>query len=144
MKNWMIISSICIVLLACAPHAEIIVTDSVPMDGDSLKESIGIEILGGIFSPLLEKGCNLPCEITQIFSTAEDGQSQIMLNLFQGDVSMASEAKHLGKYQITGIHPAPRGVPEVAITLRVEVGRFVLLAKEKGGGKDQLKWVIVE
>lgn len=86
-------------------------------DGRVLTESIGLETLGGVFTPLLECGCELPCRTTQNFSTAEDNQAEVTLSLYRGTSERAAENHHLGKFTITRIAPMPRGEP----TLRVEL-----------------------
>ena len=130
-----------ILLFGCSRPAEITVVSDTVADPESktLGKSIGIETLGGVFTPLLPSGCTLPCEVTQVFSTADDNQDQISITLLAGDVRLASEAQKLGKYQISGIAPAPRGAPQIAVTLRVSHQGLRLLATDKNGG-SQLAW----
>jgi molecular chaperone DnaK (HSP70) len=141
--NRLLISIACMMLSACTPYAEISVTNAVPVNSGTLAENIGIETLGGVLTPLLKSGCKLPCEATRTFSTADDNQAQIMINLFRGNAAMTAEAKHLGKYQVTGIGPAPRGTPKLAITLRAGSGGLVLRAGENGV-KGKLKWAKIQ
>lgn len=104
-----------------------------------LEKSVGIETLGGVFTALLPSGCTLPCEVTQVFSTAEDNQDRISITLLAGDARLASDAQKLGKYQITGIAPAPGGTPKIAVTFRVSHQGLILLASDRNEGR-QLAW----
>jgi molecular chaperone DnaK len=72
-------------------------------------EPIGIETLGGVFTPLLHKGCSVPCSSSQIFSTAEDGQSEILVHLYSGNEAMAKSNRDLARYSATGFPLKPRG-----------------------------------
>lgn len=96
-----------------------------------LIESIGIETLGGVFTPLLQRGCKVPCSITQVFSTAEDGQSQIKVFVFRGNAKLAKDASTLGVYEVRGIPSQLRGVPQVAITFSVNSNEISLNAVDK-------------
>lgn len=104
----------------------------------SLVESVGIETLGGVFTPLLEVGCALPCEVTNIFSTAADNQTEISVALVRGTKDLAAHNHSLGRFVVTGIPPAPRGEPQVAITLRAAQESISLAARELSGARVQL------
>lgn len=112
-----------LVLIARASYAEALVVERpTPAVSDSgvLSEDIGIETLGGVFTPLIVHGCRVPCTTTQMFSTAEDHQTEIKLFLFRGNSEMAKDAHLLGIYVIFEIPPLRRGEPQVAVTLTVE------------------------
>lgn len=87
----------------------------------TLREAIGIETLGGVFTPILEQGSQIPCSVSQAFSTAEDGQAQITIRLFRGNSDLVRSAHHLGAFQIGGIPPLPRGEPKVLVEFRVDM-----------------------
>jgi molecular chaperone DnaK len=84
-----------------------------------LLESVGIETLGGVFTPLVTAGCKTPCSKTVVFSTAEDGQSDIKLFLYRGTSKLTKDANRLGEYEILKVPPLPRGQPQVAVTFNV-------------------------
>ena len=101
--------------------------------GDSLLENVGIETLGGVFTPLLDEGCKLPCELSQVFSTAEDNQNQITVTLVRGSSKLVKNGVILGKYKILGIAPASRGEPEIKVTFGASQGNIWLTVSDKGG-----------
>lgn len=101
-----------------------------------LIESIGIETLGGVFTPLILTGTMQPVIISQIFSTASDNQNLIMIKIYRGNVKMIQEATFLGSYQATGISPAPRGEPKVEITFSVNDSDIRLFAKDLNTNKE--------
>ncbi len=100
-----------------------------------LVQDVGLETLGGVFTPLLMRGCPLPCEATQIFSTADDNQSQIKLSLFRGSTKLTKTAHSLGHYEIVGIRPMARGQPQVAVTFSVSASAISILAIDKETAK---------
>jgi molecular chaperone DnaK len=117
---------------------------SLAEDG-ALRESIGIETLGGVFTQLLDKGCKLPCTLTQIFSTAEDGQAQILLHLYRGDAASVRSTHPLGTVQIAGIAPMPRGEPSILVEFRADTDGITLRATDnKGGSRLSLALVAPE
>lgn len=88
-----------------------------PPGSATMVQSVGIETLGGVFTPLLSEGCSLPCSSTEVFSTAADDQDAIKLFLFRGrGPRLVSDAMTLGEYEVVGIAPAPRGTPQIEIT----------------------------
>jgi len=97
----------------------------------ALVENIGIETLGGVFTPLLSRGCTIPCLSTQVFSTADDRQSEITLFLFRGNAKMTKDAHRLGAFVVLGIPPEPRGMPQVAVTFAVEGNQISVSAFDK-------------
>lgn len=131
-------------LVGCSSPPEIRVPIASPNDDSPLlKEDIGIETLGGVFTPLLQSGCSLPCEITHVFSTADDNQEQIVISLFQGTSAAVSGTKKLGVFRVSGIAPAPRGTPQIAVSFKADAKHVVLRAFDKQK-QDRLKWTRVD
>ncbi len=100
--------------------------------------SLGIETLGGVFTKLIERNTTIPTSKSQIFSTAEDNQSAVDIHVLQGERPMANQNKSLGKFQLTDIPPAPRGVPQIEVTFDIDADGIVhVTAEDKGTGKKQ-------
>ncbi|MCL5289847.1 MAG: molecular chaperone DnaK, partial [Firmicutes bacterium] len=100
--------------------------------------SLGIETLGGVFTRLIERNTTIPTSKSQIFSTAADNQTSVEIHVLQGERSMAADNKTLGKFQLTGIPPAPRGVPQIEVKFDIDVNGIVSVsAKDMGTGKAQ-------
>jgi len=100
--------------------------------------SLGIETLGGVFTRLIERNTTIPTKKSQVFSTAEDGQNAVTIRVFQGEREMAADNKILGQFDLVGIPPAPRGVPQVEVTFDIDANGLVnVSAKDKGTGKEQ-------
>src|SRR5713101_1457560 len=100
--------------------------------------SLGIETLGGVFTKLIEKNTTIPTRKGQVFSTAADNQSAVTIRVFQGEREMASDNKLLGQFDLVGIPPAPRGVPQVEVTFDIDANGIVHVgAKDLGTGKEQ-------
>ena len=100
--------------------------------------SLGIETLGGVFTKLIERNTTIPTSKSQIFSTAADGQTTVEIHVLQGERSMASDNKTLGRFTLTGIPPAPRGVPQIEVKFDIDVNGIVnVSAKDLGTGKEQ-------
>jgi len=113
----------------------VIETDSPAVGADGkLAQSFGIETLGGVFTPLLSQGTAVPCRVSEIFSTAADNQSQIMLKPYRGTAKLVADCDQLGQFQVVGIPPAPRGTPQIEITFAVQDGSFILSAKDLSTG----------
>ncbi|HEV8512658.1 MAG TPA: Hsp70 family protein [Cyclobacteriaceae bacterium] len=129
---------IIILLVSCSlSDSQICVENNSPVaKEDVLIENIGVETLGGVFTPILKVGCKLPCESSQIFSTAEDNQNQIMIVIARGMEKMAKNNVHLGKYKIQGISPAPRGAPKIKVTFKVVNGSIWLCASHLNGSSQ--------
>src|SRR6184192_3274124 len=100
--------------------------------------SLGIETLGGVFTRLIEKNTTIPTKKSQIFSTAADNQSAVTIRVFQGEREMAADNKLLGQFDLVGIPPAPRGIPQVEVTFDIDANGIVHVgAKDLGTGKEQ-------
>jgi len=100
--------------------------------------SLGIETLGGVFTRLIERNTTVPAKKSQVFSTAEDNQSAVTIRVFQGEREMAEDNKALAQFDLVGIAPAPRGVPQVEVTFDIDANGIVnVSAKDKGTGKEQ-------
>jgi len=100
--------------------------------------SLGIETLGGVFTKLIEKNTTIPTRKGQVFSTAADNQSAVTIRVFQGEREMAGDNKLLGQFDLVGIPPAPRGVPQVEVTFDIDANGIVHVgAKDLGTGKEQ-------
>jgi molecular chaperone DnaK len=100
--------------------------------------SLGIETLGGVFTRLIDRNTTIPTKKSQIFSTAEDGQTAVTIKVYQGEREMAADNKHLGTFDLVGIPPAPRGVPQIEVTFDIDANGIVNVgAKDKATGKEQ-------
>jgi molecular chaperone DnaK len=100
--------------------------------------SLGIETLGGVSTKLIEKNTTIPTKKSQVFSTAEDNQPAVSIRVLQGEREMAADNKALGNFELVGIAPAPRGVPQIEVTFDIDANGIVnVSAKDKGTGKEQ-------
>jgi molecular chaperone DnaK len=100
--------------------------------------SLGIETLGGVSTKLIEKNTTIPTKKSQVFSTAEDNQPAVSIRVLQGEREMATDNKMLGNFELVGIAPAPRGVPQIEVTFDIDANGIVSVsAKDKGTGKEQ-------
>src|SRR6202521_828417 len=100
--------------------------------------SLGIETLGGVFTRIIDRNTTIPTKKSQVFSTAEDNQTAVTIRVFQGEREMASDNKVLGQFDLVGIPPAPRGVPQIEVSFDIDANGIVnVSAKDKASGKEQ-------
>ncbi|MBT3628967.1 MAG: Hsp70 family protein, partial [Rhodospirillaceae bacterium] len=100
--------------------------------------SLGIETLGGVFTRLIDRNTTIPTKKSQVFSTAEDSQSAVTIRVFQGEREMAADNKILGQFDLVGIPPAPRGLPQIEVTFDIDANGIVnVSAKDKATSKEQ-------
>jgi molecular chaperone DnaK len=128
-----------ILVTGCHPQNRlaVIVEDNTPIvTTGSTTESLGIETIGGMFTPLIKPGTAVPCRDSEVFSTAADGQSQIMVTLFRGTDELAANNYALGRFQVTGIPAAPRGKPNIQITFAITQRQILLSARDLNRGMD--------
>jgi molecular chaperone DnaK len=105
---------------------------------DVIPLSLGIETLGGVMTPLIERNTTIPTKKAEVFSTAEDNQTTVEIHVLQGERKMALDNKTIGKFQLTGIPPAPRGMPQVEVTFDIDAnGILHVSAKDRTTGKEQ-------
>ena len=128
--------TVLVVLAACAvtmPNSGAVIIEAqspaIGSDG-TLAEYVGLEILGGSFLPLLDVGCSVPCENSEIFSFSVDNQDQITISLYRGIVSRVEDATPLGRFQIVGIPPMERGLAQIKVTLSARGADLMLEANE--------------
>src|SRR3712207_4639935 len=99
--------------------------------------TLGIETLGGVATPLIERNTTIPTKKSQVFSTAADGQTSVEIHVVQGERQMAADNKTLGRFTLSGIAPAPRGIPQIEVTFDIDANGIVnVSAKDKGTGKE--------
>jgi molecular chaperone DnaK len=100
--------------------------------------SLGIETLGGVFTRIIDRNTTIPTKKSQVFSTAEDNQNAVTIRVFQGEREMAADNKMLGQFDLMGIPPAPRGMPQIEVTFDIDANGIVnVSAKDKATGKEQ-------
>src|SRR3989339_80428 len=100
--------------------------------------TLGIETLGGVATPLIIRNTTIPTKKSQVFSTADDNQHAVTINVLQGEREMANDNKSLGRFELTGIPPSPRGIPQIEVTFDIDANGIVSVsAKDLGTGKEQ-------
>merc|ERR1712121_327734 len=116
------------------------VTDVLLLDVTPL--SLGIQTLVGVFTKLITRNTTIPTKKSQVFSTAADGQTQVEIKVHQGEREMATDNKLLGQFQLIGIPPAPRGVPQIEVTFDIDANGIVNVhARDKGTGKEKQRCI---
>jgi molecular chaperone DnaK (HSP70) len=131
--------AIAAVLLGCSisPQGYLVEARSPALGSDGrLVENVGIETLGGVFTPILSVGCLAPCSTSQTFSTAEDNQTQIKIFVYRGKAQLVTQAHLLGKLEVTGFAPLPRGVPKIRVTFLTSDKGISLNAVDVSSGKE--------
>merc|ERR1739843_65269 len=105
---------------------------------DKTSPSMGIETVGGVFTPIVKRDTQLPTKKTQVFSTNQDNQMQVKIDVYEGERTMTKDNHPLGRFELTGIPPAPRGVPQIEVTFEVNAdGILEVTAADKGTGKSE-------
>lgn len=105
--------------------------------GNTLTEAVGIETLGGIFTPIVKKGSQIPVTIKEVFSTAADNQAAVDIHVLAGNAELAKDNRTIGRFQVYGIPPAKRGVPQIEVAYIVDRdGTLTVKAKDLGTGKE--------
>ena len=100
--------------------------------------SLGVETMGGVMTKMIDRNTTIPTSKTEVYSTAADNQTSVEINVLQGEREMAADNKSLGKFQLTGIPAARRGVPQIEVTFDIDANGIVkVTAKDKGTGKEQ-------
>ncbi|WP_456400088.1 molecular chaperone DnaK [Mesoaciditoga sp.] len=118
-------------ILAGETKRDVVLVDVTPL-------SLGVEVKGGLFHKLIPRNTTIPTKKSEIFTTAEDGQTEVEINVLQGERELAADNKSLGKFTLTGIAPAPRGVPQIEVTFDIDSDGIVhVSAKDKATGKSQ-------
>ena len=114
-----------------------IVQNKIAISKDMTTEALGVETIGGIMTIIIPQNTPLPTEVTEVFSTAVDGQANVEINVLKGNCEFAKDNTSLGTFRLDGIPPAPRGVPKIDVTFTIdENGLFSLLARDQGTGKE--------
>ncbi len=126
------------VAIGAAIHGAVLsggITDIVLLDVTSL--SLGVETMGGLMTPLIQRNTTIPCSKSEVFSTASDNQPAVDIHVLQGERKLAASNRTIGRFQLTGIPPAPRGNPQIEVKFDIDVNGIIsVTAKDKGSGKE--------
>jgi molecular chaperone DnaK len=127
-----------LLLFGSTPTRTIIVEDRTPMVGPNrvTTAALGVETLGGVFTPLIPRGTRVPCSVSEVFSTAADGQTQILVSLVRGADSLAAKNHSLGRFQIVDIAKAPGGEPRIEVTFTISEQSISLSVRDLTGRSD--------
>ena len=107
--------------------------------------TLGVETAGGVFTPLIERNTTVPCSVTEVFSTSVDNQTMVPIHVLQGERAMAEDNTSLARFELTGIPPAPRGVPKIAVTFQIdENGMVTVSARDEATGQEQSVNVVAD
>ena len=119
-------------------HTPFVVEDSTPIvgAGRATTEALGIETQGGVFTPLISQGTAVPWAHSDVFSTAQDGQTDFAVGPFRGSNQMVASNHSLGRFRIVGIPPAPRGIPQIEITFTITERQILLSARDLKSKSD--------
>ena len=128
------LTALSLLMFGCQSQSQtpIVVEDKIPIvrADRTTTEALGIETLGGVFTPLIKPGTVVPCSLSEVFSTAVDGQSQIAVTLVRGTNQMAARNHALGQFQVVGVPSAPRGTPQVEVTFTITERQILLSARD--------------
>jgi molecular chaperone DnaK len=133
MRTLLSVLALSLLVFGCQKQgrAPLVVEDVTPIVGaDRTIEAFGIETLGGLFTPLIKSGTAVPCSLSEVFSTATDNQSQILVTPFRGTNQLAAGNHALGRFQIVGIPPAPRGTPQIEVTFSITERQILISARD--------------
>jgi len=133
MRTLLPILTLFLLVFGCQKQTQssFVVEDATPIVGAGrTTEAFGIETLGGVFTPLIKAGTAVPCSLSEIFSTAADGQSQIIVTPFRGSNQVATSNHALGRFQIVGVPAAPRGTPQVEVTFTITDRQILISARD--------------
>ena len=139
MRSWIVLGTLS--LLGCGGEVVTVPVEpgSPAIQDGRLAESVGLETRGGTFTPLLEAGCELPCEISGTYSTAPYKATELSLALYRGNDRLTVQNYFLGRYLVSEIPAVERGVPQVELTLRADTTGLHLFARDPAGGAVRLR-----
>jgi len=144
MNTFLPVITLSLLLCGCQKQGQpqeqppLVIEDATPIVGanETTTEALGIETLGGVFTPLIQQGTKVPCTRTEVFSTAADGQTKVMVSPFRGTNQMAMNNHALGRFQIVDIPSAPRGMPQVEVTFTITKRKILLSARDQTRQKE--------
>lgn len=137
LSRWMVIAGLAVASVSGCRRAHVgveVERRSPAIAGGQLAEDIGIETLGGVFTPLLDRGRPVPCDVTETFSTAADNQDNVQIRLFRGAAALARDATPLGRFTVENLPKRPRGEVNVDVTIGATAeGTILIRARERSG-----------